>query len=99
MRSIYYRQRLPSRMLLQGSTLLAQRLKIMEMAGLIRRIRNELQLTDAGVMALRSMYGGRKPRMIDIKDGAMFAPRDRKKEFIVESSLAREIAREVSIGT
>jgi hypothetical protein len=95
LRSIYFRQKLPLELLKFNSALLAQRIKLMEMSGLIGRDGDNYRLTDVGVIALRKFYGGKKPPMIDFKRGARLDHKARKRQFVVGSSLASEIAREV----
>jgi hypothetical protein len=68
------------------------------MAGFLKRHSGRLELTDAGVLALRRLYGGRKPPMIDTLQRAKLDQSEKKKQFVVGSSLASKLAREVSFG-
>ncbi|WP_299851824.1 hypothetical protein [uncultured Roseovarius sp.] len=98
LRAIYFRQRIPLRLVLAPKAQLANRLKILQMAGLIVRKDKEFALTDTGIHLLKRAYGGKKPPMIDFKQDARLKRNQIKKEFIVGSSLAGEIAREASIS-
>lgn len=98
LRSIYYRQSLPNKVFASGTSLLAQRLKILEMSGMIRRSGNQLELTDEGVILLWRAYGARKPPLVDFKRDARLDRGEQMEEFVVGSSLASEIAREVRSG-
>lgn len=98
LRAIYYRQRIPLRLVLEPNVQLSNRLKILQMAGLVSRNGKALALTDSGVSVLKRAYGMKKPPMIDFKRDARLKRSQIKKEFIVGSSLASEIAREASIS-
>ena len=99
LRAIYYRQKLPAALLDEGSRAVAQRLEAFRMAGLVVEREGRLVLTDLGETILRRLYGERKPPMIDPKPDAFLSRKElSKKEFIVGSSLAAELAREVSGG-
>ena len=98
LRAIYYRQRIPARVALPLASTLANRLRLLEIAGIITRADNAFMLTDAGVFLLKRAYKSRKPPMIDFKHSARLSKAQTKEEFIVGSSLASEIAREASIS-
>lgn len=98
LRAIYYRQQLPFTVLALGTSHLSNRLQVLEMGGYLRKELGQLNLTDAGKSALRIMFEGRKPPMIDTLRQAKLDPKAKKSQFVVGSSLARKIAREVSGG-
>lgn len=98
LRAIYYRQRLPKVLLYLGTDLLSARLAVLEMGGYLKKTNARFELTDAGTLALKRMYGGRKPQMIDVRLEALLDPKQKKSYFLVGSSLARRLAREVSRG-
>ena len=81
-----------------GTAHLSSRLKILEMAGYVKNTSGELELSDAGTLALQRMFGGRKPPMIDTWHEAKLDAKAKKKQFKVGSSLASKLAREVSVG-
>jgi hypothetical protein len=97
-RAIYYHQQLPHDLLALGTSVLSSRLQVLEMAGYLKKTSGQLELTDAGKLALRRMYGGQKPPMIDNWHEAHLDPKSRKSQFVVGSSLASKLAREVSSG-
>lgn len=98
LRAIYYRQRIPASLVVLYSATLANRLKVFELGGLITREDRIYKLTDLGVSVLKRSYNGKKPPMIEFKQDARLKKAQIKKEFIVGSSLASEIAREASIS-
>jgi hypothetical protein len=98
LRSIYYKQGIPRALLEDANAAIAQRMKVLEIAGLIGRTPQGLRLTDSGVKALRKAYGTKRPPLIDFKHDARLPRSEQKKEFIVGSSLASDLAREVSAG-
>ena len=98
LRAIFYNQQLPQDLLALGTTVLSSRLQVLEMAGYLKRTSEQVVLTDAGRLALVRMYGGRKPPMIDTWHEAQLDPKTRKSQFVVGSSLASKLAREVSGG-
>lgn len=98
LRSVYYKQGLPKALLEDAKSAVAQRMKVLELAGLIGRTPQGLRLTDSGVLALRQAYGTKHPPLIDFKRDARLPRSEQKKEFIVGSSLASALAREVSAG-
>jgi hypothetical protein len=98
LRAIYYHQGLPKELLAFGTDLLSARLAVLEMGGYLKKTNEQFELTDAGALALKRMYGGRKPPMIDMRLEALLDPKEKKSYFLVGSSLARKLAREVSGG-
>lgn len=98
LRAIYYRQQLPQDLLNLGTRVLSSRLQALEMAGYLKKTSGQLELTDTGQLALQRMYGGKKPPMIDTWHEAQLDPKSRKSQFVVGSSLASKLAREVSGG-
>lgn len=98
LRAIYYHQNLPQELIVGNTPILAKRLTILEMGGLIRRKEGKFELTDEGILTMKRMYGGKRPPLIDFKYDAMLEGKKRKREFIVGSSLASELARRVSFG-
>lgn len=98
LRAIYFRQQLPQDLLALGTGHLSNRLQVLELAGYIKKTSGQLILTDAGQLALQRIYGGRKPPMIDTWAQAYLDSKTKKMKFIVGSSLASKLAREVSSG-
>lgn len=98
LRAIFYRQQLSHDLLALGTNVLSSRLQVLEMAGYLKKASGQLELTDTGQLALHRMYGGRKPPMIDTLHEAQLDPKRRKSQFVVGSSLASKLAREVSGG-
>jgi len=98
LRSFYYRQALPSALLGGDGSAIARKIEVLNLAGLIVKMPEGPRLTGAGVRALKKAYGSKRPPLIDFKHDARLPSKDRKKEFIVGSSLASAIAREVSGG-
>ena len=98
LRAIYYHQQLPHDLMALGTSVLSSRLQILEMAGYLKKTSGQLELTDTGQLALKRMYGGKKPPMIDTWHEAQLDPKSRKSQFVVGSSLASKLAREVSSG-
>lgn len=97
-RAIYYHQQLPHDLLALGTRVLGSRLQVLEMAGYLKNISGRLELTDSGQLALQRMYGGQKPPMIDTLHEAQLDPKNKRSQFVVGSSLASKLAREVSSG-
>lgn len=96
MKSIFYKQRLPTSLIDTGLYKIGVRLNALKIAGLIAEHDGKLRLTDSGIRVLYTQSGGRKPPMIDtLPQGRLDKPKMRD-TFIVGSPLARKIAKEVS---
>lgn len=98
LRAIYYKQNLPEKVLAEGSFAVKRRMEILELSGLITKAPEGPRLTASGVRALKKAYGTSRPPLVDFKEDARLPRKEQKKEFIVGSSLASAIAREVSGG-
>jgi len=98
LRSLYYSQNLPSRLLygLDKSSVSAE-ISAMTQLKLIKRVENGLKMTELGREYLFRLSGNRKPPMIDLDPSALL-PRKKRSKFIVGSSLAADIYREVRNG-
>lgn len=98
LRSLYYGQNLPSRLLygMDKSSVSAE-ISAMTQLKLIRRVEAGLKMTELGREHLFRLSGNRKPPMIDMDRNALL-PRKRRSKFIVGSSLAADIYREVRNG-
>lgn len=98
LRSIFYRQNLPSKLLYGfGSSNVAAEISAMVELKLIRRDNSGLKLTELGNSYLFRISGNRKPPMIDMDPNALQA-KEKQKKFIVGSSLAADISRKVRNG-
>lgn len=100
LRSLYYNQGLPKKLLLQDlskPTVAAEITAMLELKLIRKGPTGALQITDLGRENLLKMAGNRKPPMIDI-DPSMLLAKERRKQFTVRSSLAAEIFREVRHG-
>ncbi|RYH00810.1 DUF3037 domain-containing protein [Salipiger sp. IMCC34102] len=98
LRALYYKQSLPNALLAQGHLSIERRMNLLELAGLLEKTPERPRLTSEGVRALRKAYGANKPPLIDFKQDARLPGKGDIKEFIVGSSLASSLAREVSTG-
>ena len=98
LRALYYKQSFPNALLAQGRLSIERRMNLLELAGLLEKTPERPRLTSEGVQALRKAYGANKPPLIDFKQDARLPGKGDTKEFIVGSSLASSLAREVSSG-
>jgi hypothetical protein len=98
LRALYYRQSLPNALRVEGRLEIRRRMDLLELAGLVEKSPERPRLTSEGVRALKKAYGASKPPLIDFKQGARLPDKGHIKEFIVGSSLASSLAREVSGG-
>ena len=97
LRSIYYRQNLPHRIVVLSSRIISAELSALRLSGFVRRGPERLELTEAGRNLLVELSGGRLPEMIDLQSTDLL-PIVNEREFIVGGSLAETIFREVSLG-
>lgn len=98
LRSLYYKQNLPSKLVYGlGWPRASAEISAMIQLKLIKRIEVGLEMTELGREYLFSFTGNRKPPMIDIDHDALL-PRKKRAKFIVGSSLAADIYREVRNG-
>lgn len=98
LRAVFYRQSLSRMMNSRNGSTLEQRLKALELAGLLRNSPEGSRLTVSGMRALKKAYGMKRPPMIDFKQDARLPKKEQKKEFIVGRSLASLLAREARNG-
>ncbi|MEQ6205001.1 DUF3037 domain-containing protein [Sulfitobacter sp. HNIBRBA2951] len=98
LRALYYQQSLPNALRVQGRLAIEKRMDLLELAGLLEKTPERPRLTSEGVRALKKAYGASKPPLIDFKQDARLPGKSESKEFIVGSSLASSLAREVRNG-
>lgn len=98
LRLVYYQQPIPKFLMGERSPSAPRRLEVLELAGLVSNTSRGPRLTDSGVHALKQAYGAKRPPFIDFKHDARLTQKEQKRQFIVGSSLASALAREVRGG-
>ena len=98
LRSLFYNQDLPSQLVYgRQSRFVSSEMNALTELKLIKKTGDGLRLTDLGREYLYRLTSGRKPPMIDLEPDSVL-PRKKRKEYIVRSSLAAGIFREVRNG-
>lgn len=98
LRSLFYKQGLPSDLVYgPKSAGVSSEMNAITELQLARRTREGLEITSLGQEYLYKLSGNKKPPLIDAASSVVL-PRKKRKEFIVRSSLAAEIFREVRNG-